>query len=258
MRLIDAAEELFGEHGVDGVSLAQIVQKGGHANKGAVQYHFGSKENLVAAIFETRRQRLGERRAEMIEAMRETGSASVRNLLVALIYPIHEMVNAQGVHSYARFVMRVLDSRAATESWSRSPEPGALTVRNMLKALTPHLSAADFELRFLLAIEFLMGALAFIDRNVVKRSSGTKALIDARAKSEQILSVAVDSAARVFEVKRTDEALLDRLSKKRSSSQGRAHFLGVAELELLGMSTGRGRRARPADRGRRALHPVRD
>ena len=60
--LILAAERLFGNHGVDGVSLRQIVAEAGAANNSAVQYHFGSKDGLVQAILEYRIPQLMQRR----------------------------------------------------------------------------------------------------------------------------------------------------------------------------------------------------
>lgn len=43
--LIEAAGELFAEHGLDGTSIRAIAEKGS-ANIAAINYHFGSKENL--------------------------------------------------------------------------------------------------------------------------------------------------------------------------------------------------------------------
>jgi AcrR family transcriptional regulator len=41
-------------HGIDGVSLRQVAAEAGSANNSAVHYHFGSKDALIAAIFEHR------------------------------------------------------------------------------------------------------------------------------------------------------------------------------------------------------------
>lgn len=51
--LLDAAERLFLEHGYDGVSVRAINAAAG-LNPGAVHYHFGSKEGVVAALLEDR------------------------------------------------------------------------------------------------------------------------------------------------------------------------------------------------------------
>jgi len=55
--LIQAAGELFADHGLDGASTRAIAKKA-KANLAAVNYHFGSKENLY---LETLRGVLGEK-----------------------------------------------------------------------------------------------------------------------------------------------------------------------------------------------------
>src|SRR3546814_19942695 len=54
-RLLDTAERLFGEHGVDAISVRQITLAAGQSNNSAVAHHFGSKEDLLLAIFKNRR-----------------------------------------------------------------------------------------------------------------------------------------------------------------------------------------------------------
>jgi AcrR family transcriptional regulator len=48
--LIDAATSLFAEHGFHGTPIRDIARRAG-ANVAAVNYHFGSKENLYRAVF---------------------------------------------------------------------------------------------------------------------------------------------------------------------------------------------------------------
>ena len=57
-QIVLAAERLFAEHGIDGVSLRQIGVAAGNGNNSAVQYHFGTKDRLVQAVFEYRLPRL--------------------------------------------------------------------------------------------------------------------------------------------------------------------------------------------------------
>ncbi|MEE2045897.1 helix-turn-helix domain-containing protein, partial [Nocardiopsis tropica] len=52
--ILSAAERLFAEHGMAGVSNRQIGQEAGQGNNTAVTYHFGSKEGLVRAIVRRR------------------------------------------------------------------------------------------------------------------------------------------------------------------------------------------------------------
>ncbi len=52
-RLLDTAEQLFGERGFAGTSVRDITDAAG-ANLGAVNYYFQSKENLYAQVFRRR------------------------------------------------------------------------------------------------------------------------------------------------------------------------------------------------------------
>jgi AcrR family transcriptional regulator len=47
--LIDAARQLFAEHGYDGASVRSITRRAG-VNLGAITYHFGSKQALYEAV----------------------------------------------------------------------------------------------------------------------------------------------------------------------------------------------------------------
>jgi AcrR family transcriptional regulator len=51
VRVLDAALELFTEHGFDGTSLQQIADRLG-VTKAAVYYHFRSKDDLLSALVE--------------------------------------------------------------------------------------------------------------------------------------------------------------------------------------------------------------
>ena len=52
-RILGAAEELFAQHGFGGTSLRQVTSRA-DVNIAAVNYHFGSKENLVNEVFRRR------------------------------------------------------------------------------------------------------------------------------------------------------------------------------------------------------------
>jgi AcrR family transcriptional regulator len=62
LRIVLTAERLFAIHGIDGVSLRQIAAEAGSGNNSAVHYHFGSKDALIAAIFEHRLPQLNSER----------------------------------------------------------------------------------------------------------------------------------------------------------------------------------------------------
>jgi AcrR family transcriptional regulator len=90
--LLDSAEKLFAIHGIDGTSLRAITQDA-QANLASVNYHFGSKEGLVRAVFGRRLRPLNARRLESLDlALQETGrSKRLRGILHAFVGPVLRM-----------------------------------------------------------------------------------------------------------------------------------------------------------------------
>ena len=66
-RILGAAEELFAQHGFAGTSLRQVTGLAA-VNIAAVNYHFGSKENLVNEVFRRRMDVMTAQRLEQLEA----------------------------------------------------------------------------------------------------------------------------------------------------------------------------------------------
>ncbi len=70
-RILDAAEELFMLHGFEGTSMRQLTAKAA-VNLAAVNYHFGSKDALIEAVF---RRRLDPMNAARLAALDELEAA---------------------------------------------------------------------------------------------------------------------------------------------------------------------------------------
>ena len=100
-RIIEVAERLFAERGINGVSLREIGAEAGQRNTGAARYHFGSKEGLVNAVYEHRMVPVNERRVAML---RELDDDDLRGLTEAFLYPLSEQLGEPGRPSwYLRF-----------------------------------------------------------------------------------------------------------------------------------------------------------
>jgi AcrR family transcriptional regulator len=109
--LIEKAETLFAEAGVEGVSLRQIGMAIGSANTAVVSYHFGTKDELVQAIFEHRLPQIDARRAEMLALAEEAGRGHDLAALLEIMYcPLFEQTNREGRRSYVAFLNGVLRS----------------------------------------------------------------------------------------------------------------------------------------------------
>lgn len=85
-RILAAAEELFARHGFAGASLRQVTAAA-NVNLAAVNYHFGSKDNLVNEVFRRRLDELTERRLALLADARGAAEPSLESILEAFVEP---------------------------------------------------------------------------------------------------------------------------------------------------------------------------
>jgi AcrR family transcriptional regulator len=86
--ILAAAERLYADRGFGDVTLRDIVAEA-NVNLAAVNYHFGSKDELIAELFVTRSLALNRERLRELRAAEERGSgrANVADILHALVGP---------------------------------------------------------------------------------------------------------------------------------------------------------------------------
>jgi AcrR family transcriptional regulator len=86
--ILAAAERLYAERGFGDVTLRDIVAEA-NVNLAAVNYHFGSKDELIAELFVTRSLALNRERLRELRAAEERGNgrAQVADILRALVGP---------------------------------------------------------------------------------------------------------------------------------------------------------------------------
>ncbi len=85
-RILDAAEELYGLHGVGATSLRAIV-KAARVNLNAVNYHFGSKDLVTEQLFKNIMTPINEERSVLLAKLIDD-SATVRQLMHAIYWPL--------------------------------------------------------------------------------------------------------------------------------------------------------------------------
>ena len=68
LRILDAAERLFTEHGLEATTLRQITGAAS-VNLAAVNYHFGSKDELIREVFRRRLTWLNQERLKELDRL---------------------------------------------------------------------------------------------------------------------------------------------------------------------------------------------
>jgi AcrR family transcriptional regulator len=107
-QLLDAAERLIGEQGVDRASVRSITELAA-ANIAAVNYHFGSKDDLVREVFGRRLRPINRRRMDMLETtLAQPGPVDLEAIVRAMVLPPFEVLSADRAANFGRCMVRVL------------------------------------------------------------------------------------------------------------------------------------------------------
>ncbi|MFD4405095.1 TetR/AcrR family transcriptional regulator [Nocardia sp. NPDC058499] len=164
--LLEAAEQLYAAHGLEGVSMRDIAAAAGHRNNSAVQYHFGSREGLLMAIFRFRMRTINEvRRAYLDNVVQAGREGDVRALVEAEIRPLTEFLAETPDGSYyARFLARVSPSVDFTlPELSEVQDAGREIVQRLIGALA-HLPRRVALTRIDLMFNMTISALALVEQ----------------------------------------------------------------------------------------------
>lgn len=100
-RLLDAAEPLFAERGFDAVSVRDVTQLA-KANVAAVNYHFGSRDGLIALVVSRHLTPIHEERIARLDGLEKKFPGKV--------VPLEELLDA-----YARPLIGVMRKTELTE-----------------------------------------------------------------------------------------------------------------------------------------------
>src|ERR1700719_791955 len=107
--ILEAAERLYAERGFADVTLRDIVAAA-NVNLAAVNYHFGSKDELIAELFVTRSLATNRERLNELKAAEEAGGgrAGIDAILRALVGPTLRgcLGPENGRSTAARFMIR--------------------------------------------------------------------------------------------------------------------------------------------------------
>lgn len=174
-RILDAAEQLFAEHGYDGVTLRQIATLA-EVDVALTNYHFGSKNGLFRATFGRRALVLNEVRNRALDAClaeADPNPPSLEAIIEAYLRPLGDIQNSadDGWRHYLSLVAWVNSSTEwGNELMTEYFNP---FVQRFISALRKALPDADEQALFW-GYQFMSGALTltFADTRRMDRLSG--------------------------------------------------------------------------------------
>lgn len=162
-RILDAAEALFMEHGFEATSLRSLTAAAG-VNLAAVNYHFGSKEELFKGVLTRRLDPMNQERIELLErAERDAGGDALtcEQILSAMLIPAFRLARDEkrGGKHFLRLLGRAYADPAPFIRHLLS-EQYAQVITHYKEAFgraLPHLSRQELTWR----LHFVMGALSY-------------------------------------------------------------------------------------------------
>jgi AcrR family transcriptional regulator len=171
-QLLLTGERLFALHGLDIVSLRQINLEAGQRNSSAAHYHFGSKDAMIAAIYEYRMECLNARRNELLAALPPaSGPRSVLTMIEILVYPMVAVAeHSEGGHSCLRFLSQLFNHPRLdlTGMWRRQFGESVGRVYYELRTALPKIPDEVFGPRF--GLMWLLAVNALADRERLRQA----------------------------------------------------------------------------------------
>ncbi|MGF1472971.1 MAG: TetR/AcrR family transcriptional regulator [Rubrobacteraceae bacterium] len=154
-RILEAAEALFSERGFAGTSVRAVTAVAG-TNLNAINYHFGSKEELFRAVVRRIMGPVNEEQLQLLDEL-ETGKAlgeapSVEELIGAYISPLADLLERDEERGLvvSRLVARILADAGGSfqrVALAEVEETEARYLRAFARAL-PHLPEEELWWRF--------------------------------------------------------------------------------------------------------------
>ena len=101
-----AAQRLFAQRGIDGVSVRDIVAAAGQRNNGSLNYYFRTKEALVLELIVEGGRLIDESRNAYLDRLEaDGGPRTVREVIEALVWPAIGLAETdREENTYIRFI----------------------------------------------------------------------------------------------------------------------------------------------------------
>jgi AcrR family transcriptional regulator len=192
-RILAATEKLFVTHGFDATSLRAITTEAG-VNLAAVNYHFGSKEELFALVLTHRLDLLNLERVRLLDALEAKGfdeEHTVEQLIATMFLPALQLARTpeRGGDDFLKFLGRAYadPSTFVRELLAdRYAAQDSRFVQAFAKAL-PSLAAQDLTMRLHFMFDAISSTLASEDaRKLMAALSATS--IDAIQEDAAVLA----------------------------------------------------------------------
>lgn len=167
---MDAAEELFSNGGVEGVSIRSVNAAAGLAPV-AVHYHFRSKDRLLDAVILRRGKAVARRAAELLDALAADGKTPTADAVIrAVVIPYRELLESDPIGGlrWLRLVARlVLAEDPRLHRLNAGPRGLEERFSRFLRSAFPDVTPQLLERAWRISVTILMLMLGNSDARIV-------------------------------------------------------------------------------------------
>lgn len=207
-QLVAAAERLFAERGIDGVSLREINTAAGQRNSTALQYHFGDRSGLLSAVLAKHHPEVEMRRHQLLDEYESRGdlpeAEARRTLAAALVRPMAvKLADPDGGRAYLRIMEQLVHRTDLPALQDRHPDPGQ-SINRWRELVAPLLS----EVAVRLHQRFMAIRVTYVE--LARRAAGPEGRDD-----RLFTSHLIDVVSAVLATKMSDETA--RLLEERNN-----------------------------------------
>ena len=178
-RLVDTAERLFAEQGVDRVKLVDVSREAGQKNRNAAQYHFGDRLGLINAVLNKHSDMIARLRQAMLDQLEQQQEITLRQLIEAQVLPIasHVQSHPNGLTYLMLNRQLINSSEHVGMSLQRiNDRPEVLRLQRLMRPfLAPHSADALRAKMILLHCMLFNGLANFYD---LEPEAGSKNFVD--------------------------------------------------------------------------------
>jgi AcrR family transcriptional regulator len=159
------AERLFARHGIDAVSLNEIVHAA-KTNAAAIHYHFGNRQGLIEAMVQKRQAAWGTVGHRMIAELEAKPEVTAHEVVAVMVEPIAALRAQPWGHDYIRFISELASHRRYAVILHHSADEHTIAYVKQLERITPGMPDDIRLARYAYLRRFVYDAVAAGDERV--------------------------------------------------------------------------------------------